>query len=105
MSSDRILLPSSKLTRCLEIDSEICKFAFVIFGSIFDCVNMEWDCEPMHWQDDRLSLAVNIYLWILVNEPSLLEEIQRLPVNSWSGVAKLLRPYNSGIASSFCLRY
>ena len=60
-----LVLLSRKLTGRLEIDAEVRIITFVVFADIFDGVDMEGDCEPLHREDDRLSFAINEYLCIV----------------------------------------
>jgi hypothetical protein len=60
--TNRVLLFTSKLAWCLEVDTKIGEIAFVIFADIFYGVDVERNGKPMDGQNDSLSFAVHEYL-------------------------------------------
>lgn len=54
-----ILLLAHELSRCLEVDTKVCEFVFVIFTRILDRIDVEWHSKAVNGQNDRLRFAVN----------------------------------------------
>ena len=54
---------TSKLAGCLEVDTKVREFPFVVLTDVLDGVDVERYREAMNWQYDSLCLAVYNNLW------------------------------------------